>query len=207
VKCLAQPHASVLALIGSGVQARSHCDAIRHVRALSEIRVWSPSSVRRETFARDIAASGLPARSMASASAAVRGADLIVLATSSATPVIASEDIDDGVHICAVGACRPDQREMPSALVTRARILVDSRAGALEEAGDLLLPIQEGVIAGDHIAGELGDVLLGRVSGRRAPTEITIFKSLGMAVEDVVAARLAVERAASHRLGYMFSLS
>jgi ornithine cyclodeaminase/alanine dehydrogenase-like protein (mu-crystallin family) len=207
VKCLARPHAQVLAVVGSGVQARSHCEALQHVAAFREIRVWSPSSDRRDAFARELSTSGLPVRSVSSASVAVRGADVIVLATSSPKPVIAADDVGDGAHICAVGACRPDQREMSSALIKRARVFVDSRAGALQEAGDLLLPISEGVITEDHIAGELGEVLIGRVPGRTLAADITIFKSLGMAVEDVAAARLAVERAPQRGLGYMFRLT
>jgi alanine dehydrogenase len=165
------------------------------VRTLTDVRVWSPNAARREAFAREMAAdTGLPIRAVDDASAAVRGADLIVLATASTTPVIEDRDVADGAHIAAVGACRPDQREMPTALVARARVFVDSRPGALKEAGELLLPIKEGAIDERHIAGELGEVAAGRVAGRRSPREVTIFKSLGMAVEDVVAARLAVER-------------
>jgi ornithine cyclodeaminase len=109
--------------------------------------------------------------------------------------------VRDGAHICAVGACRPDQREMETAVVKDARLFVDSRQGALAEAGDIVIPIKEGAFDASHIAAELGDVFGGRAEGRRAPGEITIFKSLGMAVEDVAAARLAFERASETGLG------
>jgi ornithine cyclodeaminase/alanine dehydrogenase-like protein (mu-crystallin family) len=195
VRHLARQDASVLGVVGSGVQARSHIEAIRHVRTLTDVRVWSPNAARRDAFVREMAAeTGLPIRAVSDAGAAIRGADLIVLATASTTPVIDDRDVADGAHIAAVGACRPDQREMPTALIARARVFVDSRPGALKEAGELLLPIKEGAIDERHIAGELGEVAAGRVAGRRSPREVTIFKSLGMAVEDVVAARLAVER-------------
>jgi alanine dehydrogenase len=216
VKHLARPDATILAIIGSGVQARSHLDAIRCVRPLTDVRVWSPTSAHADAFVRDVRAAStndagdarpLPIRATTDAATAVRGADLVVLATASRVPVIADADVADGAHISAVGACRPDQREMPTALVARARVFVDARAGALAEAGDLLLPIQEGAFGKDHIAGELGEVVLGRVSGRTSASAVTIFKSLGMAAEDVVAAALVVERAKAAGLGRSFDLT
>src|SRR6185503_17306839 len=142
----------------------------------------------------------------ASVEAAVAGADVIALVTASREPVLRRAWVGDGAHICAVGACRPDQREMDTAVVRDARVFVDSRTGALAEAGDLVIPIKEGAIDGSHIAGELGDVFGGRIPGRRNAAEITIFKSLGMAVEDVAAARLAFERASERGLGRGFVL-
>ena len=129
---------------------------------------------------------------------------MLALVTASRVPVLRRTWVRDGAHICAVGACRPDQREMDTALVRDARVFVDSRAGALAEAGDLVIPINEGAIDASHIAGELGDVIGGRIPGRRDPREITIFKSLGMAVEDVAAAHLAFERASERGLGRGF---
>jgi ornithine cyclodeaminase len=208
VRHLARPDAHVLALLGSGVQAKSHLEAIRLVRPLTEVRVWSPTAAHRDAFARDAAqTTGLAVRAVADASTAVRGADIVVLATGSRTPVVRDEDIADGTHIAAVGACRPDQREMPTALVARGRVFVDARAGALAEAGELLIPISEGAFAADHIAGELGELLIGRARGRSSPSEVTIFKSLGMAVEDVVAATLVVSRARAAGLGQSFDLT
>ncbi len=169
VKLLARQDARTLGLIGSGVQARSHLEAIRHVRTLSEVRVWSPTAKHRDAFAEEMSqATGLSIVSAPSAEAAARGADIVVLATASATPVVEDAAIGAGAHICGVGACRPDQREMPTAVVARSRIFVDSRAGALKEAGDILLPIRERAIDETHIAGELGELALGRVAGRRA---------------------------------------
>ena len=208
VKLLARPDASSLAIIGSGVQARSHLEAIRHVRALSDVRVWSPTVHHREAFAAEMsAATGLPVRATASAADAARGADLVVLATASTVPVVENDAIGAGAHICGVGACRPDQREMPTAVVARSRIFVDSRAGALKEAGDILLPIRERAIGEGHIAGELGELALGRVAGRKSDSDVTVFKSLGMAVEDVVTARLVVDRARAAGLGQTFELT
>jgi ornithine cyclodeaminase/alanine dehydrogenase-like protein (mu-crystallin family) len=208
VKLLARRGASVLAIIGSGVQARSHLEAIRHVATLTDIRVWSPDAGHREHFAHEAAVlSSLPVRAAPDARTAIRGADIIVLATSSREPVIANDDVGPGTHVCGVGACRPDQREMPTALVARARVYVDSRAGALKESGDLLLPIREGAINDRHIVGELGDLAAGKVPGRIAASGVTIFKSLGMAVEDIVAAQLVVERARAAGLGQSIDLT
>jgi ornithine cyclodeaminase len=207
VKQLARDDAGVLAIVGSGVQARSHLEALARVRPLTDVRVWSPSRERREQFVRDMRSHvGAPLRATSSVDDAVRGADLIALVTSSREPVLRSGQVADGTHICAVGACRPDQREMDTALVARGRLYVDSRAGALAEAGDIVLPIAEGALEPSTIAGELGEVLAGRATGRTSRTELTIFKSLGMAVEDVAAARLAYERAAARGIGRGFVL-
>jgi len=205
---LARPDATTLAIIGSGVQASSHLEAIRHVRSLRDVRVWSPNAAHRQAFAQAASRdSGVPVRAVDDTATAVRDADIVVLVTASPVPVIREEDIAPGTHICAIGACRPTQREMPTMLVARSRLFVDSRDAALVEAGDIVLPIQEGAFGADHIAGELGALLLGQCAGRRSAGEVTLFKSLGMAVEDVVAAQLVVERAEAAGLGTRFSLS
>jgi len=207
VKHLARADARVLAIIGSGVQARSHIDALARVRAFDEVRVWGRDPARVRTLMEGIGPDG-PSRvvAMPSAQAAADGADVIALVTASREPVLARTSVKDGAHICAVGACRPEEREMDTALVRDARVFVDSRAGALAEAGDLVIPIREGAIDASHIAGELGDVVGRRIPGRRSDAEITIFKSLGMAVEDVAAARLAFDRASERGLGRGFVL-
>lgn len=204
---LARVDAKRLAIIGTGVQANSHLEAIRLVRAISDVRVWSPNPTHSQTFAADAALhTGLPVHAVADSASAVEGADIVVLVTASPVPVVRNEDVAPGAHICAIGACRPTQREMPTALVARSRLFVDSRDAALIESGDIVLPIKEGAFGADHIAGELGSVLLGQCEGRRSDAEVTIFKSLGMAVEDVVAAQLAVERAVAAGLGTGFKL-
>jgi ornithine cyclodeaminase/alanine dehydrogenase-like protein (mu-crystallin family) len=206
-KHLARKDARVLAVLGAGVQARSHIEALTRVRTFEEVRVWGRDPGRVRALLDQVAAHGGP-RVVASSSPhdAAHGADVIALVTASREPVLARASVGDGAHICAVGACRPDQREMDTALVRDARVFVDSRVGALAEAGDLVIPIKEGAIAASHIAGELGDVFGGRTPGRRGAAEITIFKSLGMAVEDVAAARLAFERASERGLGRGFVL-
>jgi ornithine cyclodeaminase len=139
-------------------------------------------------------------RAVDHAGEAVVGADVIVLVTASPTPVLESGWVKPGAHVISVGACRPTQREIDPALTARARLFVDSRAAALVESGDVVLGIQEGRFGADHIAGEIGEVVNG-APGRRSDSEITIFKSLGMAVEDVTAADLAYRRAVERGVG------
>jgi alanine dehydrogenase len=199
---LARANAATLALIGSGVQARSHLEAVAVVRPLREVRVWSPRSESRQRFISEMQPhSKAPIVNAASARDAVTGADLVVLATASRDPVVTSEWIEAGTHICAVGACRPDQREMDSALVKRGRVFVDSRTAAMAEAGDLVIPIKEGTFDAGHIVGELGALAAGGVTGRTSNDQVTIFKSLGLAVEDVAAGDLVLARAKAHGLG------
>jgi alanine dehydrogenase len=207
VEFLAREDAATLAIIGSGVQARSHVQAITRVRDIRDIRVWSPDKNSRARFVREMQPSTTAAISVAAAPReAVEGADVVVLATAAREPVIHSDWIARGTHICAVGACRPDQREMDSALVARARVFVDSRTGATSEAGDIIIPMKEGAFDASHIAAELGEVAAGRTTGRTSPREVTIFKSLGMAVEDVAAAHLAFTKASERGLGRGFVL-
>jgi alanine dehydrogenase len=193
---LARDDASRLAIIGSGVQARSHLLALEHVFELSEVRVWSPTPEHQAAFIEEME-SRTKTRIVGTDSAeqAVLAADIVVLATSAREPVVQSEWIKAGAHVISVGACRPDQREMDPALVLRGRLFVDSRAAALAEAGDVVMAIQERRFTASHIAGELGELIDGKVEGRRSPRDVTIFKSLGLAVEDVVAAELAYRRA------------
>ncbi|MEZ5286555.1 MAG: ornithine cyclodeaminase family protein [Vicinamibacterales bacterium] len=204
---LARPGAGTLAIIGTGVQARSHLEALADVRPLSEVRVWSPRAASRERFVAEMAAHAkAPLRATDTAEAATRGADLIVLATSSTTPVFEDAWVSDGAHVMSVGACRPDQREMAPGLVARARLFVDSRAAALVEAGDVVMGMAEGRFTEDHLAGEIGQLVLGRVQGRQSDADVTVFKSLGMAVEDVVAADLVFRRAVERGSGAELTL-
>lgn len=204
---LANPDASTLAIIGSGVQARSHLEAYQHVRQLKQVRIWSPNARSRSQFVDDMSPTvNVPVVAADTADAAVRGADLIVLVTSSPTPVIDDAWVSAGAHVVCVGACRPTQQEMPPPLVKRGRLYVDSRAAALVEAGDIVMNIAAGLFDASHIRGEIGELVLGRVPGRSSRDEITIFKSLGMAVEDVVAADLVFRRASESGAGTELTL-
>jgi alanine dehydrogenase len=199
VRHLSCQNARVLAILGSGVQARSHAEAVCEIRLFQEVRAWSPTP---EHLARFVSDAGTAVRIAASAEDAVRGADVIVLATSSAVPVIQSGWIAPGALVISLGAHEPGMREMDPVLTARARVIVDSRAAALVEAGDIVQGIREGRFTDAHIAAELGEVILGRIPGRRANEEIVIFKSLGLAVEDVAAAQLAYTRAVEQGIGH-----
>ncbi|HEX6164249.1 MAG TPA: ornithine cyclodeaminase family protein [Vicinamibacterales bacterium] len=204
---LAKPDASTLAIIGSGVQARSHLEAYHLVRQLEQVRIWSPKQRSREQFVDDMSGHvPVPIVAADSAEAAVRGADLIVLVTSSPTPVIEDAWVSNGAHVVCVGACRPNQQEMPPALVARSRLYVDSKAAALVESGDVVMNIAAKLFDESHIRGEIGELVLGRIEGRRSAEEITVFKSLGMAVEDVVAADLVFRRASESGAGTELTL-
>jgi ornithine cyclodeaminase/alanine dehydrogenase-like protein (mu-crystallin family) len=204
---LAKRNASTLAIIGSGVQARSHLEALQHVRQLEQVRIWSPRPHSRQQFVDDMS-SRVPVGITAceSAEAAVRGADLIVLVTSSKTPVIEDGWVSPGAHVMCIGACRPDQREMDPQLVKRGRLFVDSRNAALVESGDIVMNLASGLFDASHVRGEVGELVLGRISGRVSDGDITIFKSLGMAVEDVVAADLVFRRASESGAGTELTL-
>ncbi len=204
VRHLARSEAHVLALLGSGVQARSHLDLLPLVREFDEIRVWSPTAAHRARLAQE---AGGAVRATDSAEEAVRGADVIVLATNAVTPAIDNRWVEDGAHVIAIGACRVSQREIDPELVARAALFVDSRDAALAESGDVVQAIAEGRFGPEHIRGELGAVIAGHAEGRRSPREVTLFKSLGQAIEDLVAADLAYRRAAADGRGIRLTLT
>jgi ornithine cyclodeaminase/alanine dehydrogenase-like protein (mu-crystallin family) len=193
-RLLANEDAQVLAILGSGVQALSHLEALRSVHTFASIRIWSPRHA--PAFAEQ---HGIKAA--ASAEAAVRGADVVALVTSSPTPVLDAGWVKPGAHVISVGACRPAQREMDPALLAKSKIYVDSLAAAMKESGDIVMGIREGHFPSQRIRGELGELLLGRAEGRLKANEITVFKSLGLAVEDVAAAHLALTRAREQGIG------
>jgi alanine dehydrogenase len=199
---LAREAAAVLAIVGSGVQARSHLEALERVWTFSEVHVWSPTPEHLAAFVETMERiADAPIVPCGSAKEAVRGADVIVLATASPDPVIEDGWVADGAHVISVGACRPDQREMDPALVARSRVYVDSRAAALVESGDIVMGIAEGRFPASHIVGEIGELIAGRIEGRRSAHEVTLFKSLGLAVEDVAMAELAYQRAVQQDRG------
>ncbi len=178
-KLLARRDAKILAILGSGVQAHSHIEALRVVRKFKEIRVWSPTREHAERFAKEIGATAM------SSEEAVRGADVVVTATNSKTPVLKGVWLKPGSHVNAVGACRPDWRELDDEAMANV-VFVDSREGAMKESGDVIL-------SGAKIYAELGEALASKVPSRA--NETTIFKSLGMAVEDIAAALLVYRSA------------
>ena len=180
-KLLASPDAKVLAILGSGVQARSHAEALRIVRNFEEIHTWSPTREHAERFAREIDAKAMSAKE------AVREADVVVAATNSKMSILRGAWLKPGCHVNAVGACRPDWRELDDEAMANV-VFVDSREGAIKESGDVIL-------SGAKIYAELGEALAGKVPS--CASETTIFKSLGMAVEDIAAATLVYRSATS----------
>lgn len=195
---LALPDASIVALFGVGVQARTQLEAVCAVRPVTQIRVVGRDPDRVQAFAawaREQAwIHGGTVLVAPDPEVAVRGADIVVTATTSPTPVFPGRAVGPGAHINAVGAFQPESRELDSDVIGRSAVFVDSRTGALAEAGDLLIPMKEGVLRAEGIRGEIGEAATGRI-GRRSADEITVFKSVGNAVQDLAVAALAVRRA------------
>lgn len=195
-KLLAREDAGELAIIGSGTQATTHLAAMVAVRSIRSVRVYSDSAAGAEHFAlRESQRHGIKVEPVPTAEAAVRGADLICTCTSSDQPVVLGEWLSPGAHINAVGAFRPTTRELDTAAVVRSRMYVDRLEATLSEAGDFLIPKTEGAVNDDHIVGEIGQALTGDVGGRRSRVEITLFKSLGIAVEDLASAHYILKKA------------
>lgn len=177
---LARINVKTLAIIGSGVQARSHLEALRLVRSFQDIRVWSPRNAKKFAEEHGITCSE-------SAEAAVRGSDVVVVATGAKEPVLFGNYLSPGMHINAVGANRPTWRELDDEVIRRSSVFVESRESAAAESGDL-------IASGATITAEIGDVILGRSPGRTSDHQITLFKSLGTAVEDIAAADLVYQK-------------
>lgn len=184
---LSRTDAHVLAIIGTGVQARAHARAVAQVRALTEIRIVG----RRLGAARALAAElahELPVTPFDDVARALDGADVVVTVTASAAPVFDAADLQAGTHVNAVGSSTPTARELPAAALAASRLFVDDRRAALAEAGDILMAIADGAIYEGHIVGTLGEVIIGQAAGRTDDAQITIFESLGLGIEDVAAA-------------------
>lgn len=199
---LAREDASNLAIIGSGVQARSHLAAMSAVRAIKRCRIVSRRSEHARNFVEEMSKEfSFPLEAVESVEEALRGADLIVTATNAAEPIVKREWISAGSHLNVVGSSFPGAREVDSATMAAARLFVDRRESTINEAGDYLFPAREGLIGPDHIRAEIGEVLKGDKPGRRSAEEITLFKSLGLAVEDLFAARYLFDRARQLNVG------
>jgi ornithine cyclodeaminase len=193
---LARPDAQVAAVFGAGVQGRTQLEAVCSVRAIHTAWVFDSNRERVETFIAEMAGKGpIPAdlRAAETPQQAVQEADIICTATTSLTPVFKDSDLKPGVHINGVGAYTPEMQEIPAETVMRSVIVVDSRTASLVEAGDLVRPIQQNLITPAQIHAELGEIVLRLKPGRTSPEQITFFKSVGIAVQDAAAARLALE--------------
>lgn len=201
---LAREDASVVAVFGAGAQARTQLEAVRAVRPIREVRIVSrtPESARR--FAEEV--KGVDVRVMDDRGAAVRGAHIIIAATTSSAPVFDGREVELGTHINGVGSYTPEMQEIDATVIQRAKIVVDQREAALEEAGDLIIPIQQSLISADDIYAELGEIVNGDKAGRTSEDEITFFKSVGNAAQDVVTARWVLRAAEAKGLGTLVAL-
>jgi ornithine cyclodeaminase len=204
---LARKDAGEVAILGAGVQAHTHLEAVAAVRPIRRVRIWSRTAQRaRNLVAEESHRYGFPIEAVDTAEAAARDADIIVTVTASPDPILQAGWVKPGAHINAVGSSLPSARELDTACVVCSRLFVDRRESALAEAGDLLIPMKEGAITPAHIVAELGDVIIGRHPGRKSPDEVTLFKSLGLAVEDVAAAAYVVGQAHTTGAGTTVSM-
>jgi ornithine cyclodeaminase len=204
---LAREDAGDLTILGSGVQASSHLAAMLIARKIRRVRVWSRNHAGAQAFAeREGQRHGISIVAVEDARESVDGADIICTATSSSKPVLFGDWIEPGAHINAVGSSVAFTRELDTAAMVKSKLFVDRRESTLNEAGDFLIPKRENAITDDHIKGELGEVLLGRVNGRESAREVTLFKSLGLAVEDVASAHHVYTKAIKQNLGLAVEL-
>jgi ornithine cyclodeaminase len=202
-RALSRPDSSELAILGSAVQARTHIESIPLVRPIKRVRVWSRHAEHARVFAESARRRhpDLSIETFDSAREAVRGAHIVCTVTASREPVLMGDWLDEGTHVNAVGASAKSARELDSRAVARSSFFVDRRESTLNESGDFLLAKRDGLVSDAHILAEVGEVLIGRHPGRRSAGEITLFKSLGLAIEDLAAAHHIYERAARDGLG------
>ena len=191
---LSREDARVLGVIGTGFQATFQVKAIRAVRPIEEVWAYDIDSIKLDGFCKNLA-SFIPVHPSLNQAEVVKKADILVTSTTSNTPVFSGKDLKPGTHINAIGAFRPTMREVDEETILKATIVMDTYEGCLSEAGDLLIPIQGGKLKREAIHGDLGEIITGRKRGRRSPEEITLFKSVGFAMEDVVVAHRAYEKA------------
>jgi ornithine cyclodeaminase len=204
---LARQNASSLVMIGAGVQAHAHLEAMCAVRPIKTLRVWSRTAANAEHLAEVARRKFKLEASVASSGAdAVRDADIICTTTSARAPVLLGEWLTPGTHVNAIGASQRSARELDTQCVVRSRLYVDRRESALNEPGDTLVPLEEGAITPDHIVAEIGELAVGRGVGRRDDSEITLFKSLGLAIEDLAAASYVYRAAQKAGVGVRVEL-
>lgn len=206
-KLLAREDAGDLAILGSGTQARTHLEAMIHARPLRRVRVWSRHAENVRAFAeRESLRHGIVVVPVETAQAAVEGADIICTTTSAVEPVLRGEWISAGAHINAVGSSVAYARELDTAALLKTRMFVDRRESALNEAGDFLFAKKEGALDDEHILGEIGQILIGQIQGRASPEQVTLFKSLGLAIEDLAAVQHIYHKALERNVGVKVEL-
>lgn len=201
-KALANPETAVLGVLGAGVQARSHIRALCRVRRVERIKIYSPSGASAAGVKEELEPEvGVPIETVNSAADCVRDSDLVVTATTAQEPILRSDWLKAGAHINAVGSHRPDSREIDAATLSRAKVVVDSRAAIMTECGDVLLALKEKSVSENVIHAEIGEVLAGAKPGRCGAGEVTLYKSVGIAVQDVATAQLVYRKALERKVG------
>ncbi|HEX2929733.1 MAG TPA: ornithine cyclodeaminase family protein [Candidatus Binatia bacterium] len=201
-KALANPETPVLGILGAGVQARAHIQALSHVRKFSKIKIYSPSGASAPSIKKEMEMEiGTAIEVAENAEAAVRNAEIVITVTTAKEPILKSDWLKPGAHINAVGSHRPDLREIDGATLARAKIVVDSREAIMAECGDILLALKEKSITPNAIHAEIGEVLAGAKSARISVDEITLYKSVGIAIQDVAAAALVYRKASQLGVG------
>jgi ornithine cyclodeaminase len=201
---LGRADAHRLGVFGAGVQARSHVEAIRAVRSIDCVMVYDPSLERAETMVENLASNGgdnCRFEIAPSADAVARGSDIIVTATTAKVPVFDGRLLMPGAHVNAIGAFKPEDRELDDETIRRGRVFVDSKREANAEAGDIIIPIANGTVSADVVLGDLGDLMTDKRRGRLSDSDITVFKSVGLAVEDIVVADLVLRKAKAANVG------
>lgn len=205
---LARPDSKIVAVFGSGVQARAQLEAVCEVRPIEEVRIVGRTPASVDAFVAEIRQWANPpeVRLSPSPQAAVDGADIVIAATTSTTPVFSGSDLAPGTHVTGVGSYAPHMQEVDSETVKRSKIVVDSLQSCLAEAGDLIIPLEQNVISKIDFHGELGQIVNGTIVGRESAEEITFFKSVGVAVQDAAAASEVLRVAARQKLGQLVQL-
>ena len=204
---LAREDASVAAIFGAGIQSRTQLEAVCTVRDIRKARIYDSVAKNAQDFAKEMGEFlHLEIEVAASPKEALREVDVVCAATISETPVFDDADLPEGVHINAVGSYKPHVQEIPEETVVRAKLVVDHCESALEETGDLIIPIQKGLMSAAHIHAELGEIADGRATGRTDPTETTFFKSVGVAVQDLTAGQIVLQRAEEKGIGVLLDL-
>ena len=204
IDILARPDSRVVAIFGAGTQGRTQLEAACTVRRIVKARIYDSDFDKAKTFAKELAGQGSIPRDLmtaATAQEAVADADIICTATTSTTPVFSDDDLKPGVHISAIGSYTPEMQEVSAETIRRAKVVVDSRSAVLAESGDLIQPMRRGLITAAHVFAELGEIILGKKPGRQSSAEVTYFKSVGVAVQDAIAAQLALKNAIQKKLG------
>lgn len=206
-KYLARKDVSEVGVIGTGVQGRKQVAAVCEVRSIKKVKAFDVDRDRCDMFCKEVSKElGVQVVRVESARDAVRGSGVVVTASTSKTPVVEGAWLEEGTHVNAIGSHTPDARELDAAAVKRAKLVVDSKEAALKEAGDLIIPIAEGLFSQDHIFAELGEIVTGRKSGRESDSEITVFKSQGLAIQDISTARKVYELATKTGVGQVLKL-